>query len=335
MNAGRGIGVAIVGLGEIGRIHLGCLSDGTIPARLVAVADIDERMAESLGGEHQVPHFRSAIGVLQSPGVDAVVIATPAETHAEIVEAAANAGKHILCEKPLDCRLGAIDGALAAVQESGVALQIAFNRRFDRSFSRLQEEVAASRAGDLVSIHIVSRDPVLAGPPRLIDGMSSLFFDTTVHDFDMVRFLTGSEVAMVHAQASSAIHRQDRIDTAVTLVRMANGVVATIDNSQASHGYDQRVEVFGTGGRLSLENQTYDTVWAADAAGIHPPERPYFFAQRYAQSYISQMRSFIEAARMGLPTSPSGADGRAATVAALAAERSAVEGRPVAVDEIA
>lgn len=332
---GREVGVGIVGLGAMGRIHLGCLGAGVPGARLAAIADIDEAVAGNLGAEHAVPYFGSAAGLLAAPGVDAVVVATPAETHAEIVEAAANAGKHVLCEKPLDCRLEPIDRALDAVKGAGVRLQVGFNRRFDRSFAFLQEEVAAAgRVGDVVSIHIISRDPVLPGPPRMIEGMSALFFDTTVHDFDMLRFLTGSEIELVYVQALSAVHRQPGIDTAVLLVRLANGVVATIDNSQAAHGYDQRVEVFGRGGALSAGNEVEDTVSLADASGFHEPRRPYFFAQRYARSYIDQMRAFIEAIALGLAPLPSGLDGWAATVAALAAQRSVDEGRPVSTGEI-
>lgn len=331
---GREVGVGIVGLGAMGRIHLGCLAAGVPGARLTAIADIDEAVAGNLGAEHAVSHFGSAAGLLAAPGMDAVVVATPAETHAEIVEAAANAGKHALCEKPLDCRLGPIDRALDAVKRSGVHLQVGFNRRFDRTFQHLQEEVAASRAGDVVSVHIISRDPVLSRPPRLIHGMSALFFDTTVHDFDMLRFLTGSEIESVYVQASSAIHNQAEIDTAVLLVRMANGVIATIDNSQAAHGYDQRVEVFGSGGALFAGNEVEDTVSLADASGLRAPRRPYFFPQRYARSYIDQMRAFIEALTHGLTPLPSGLDGWAATVAALAAQRSVDEGRPVSTGEI-
>lgn len=334
MSARREIGVGIVGLGTMGRVHLGCLTSGIPGARLVAVADMDERAAEAIGREHGVPHFGSMSGLLGAPGLDAVVVATPAETHAEIVEAAANAGKHILCEKPFDCRLQPINRALEAVETAGVVLQMGFQRRFDRSFLHAREEVAAMRAGEIVSIHIISRDPVLAAPPRLIDGMSALFFDTTVHDFDMLRFLSRAEIAMVHVLASSVIHRQGRIDTAIMLVKMENGVVGTIDNSQAVSGYDQRLEVFGTGGILSVENEADNTVWVADGRGVHAPSQPYFFAQRYGQTYAFQMRSFVEAARHVRPASPSGADGRAATVAALAAHRSVEEGRPVRLDEI-
>lgn len=334
MSEAQDIGVGVVGLGVMGRIHIGCLASGIAGARLVAVADQDESAARVLGSEHGVAYSGSAAGLLEAPGVDAVIVATPAETHAEIVEAAAVSGKHILCEKPFDCRLDAIDRALAAVASTGVVLQIGFQRRFDRSFQQLKEKAAAARAGDLVAIHVVSRDPLLAGPPRLIDGMSALFFDTTVHDFDMLRFLTGSEIEMVHVLASSAIHREERIDTAVFLVRMLNGIAATIDNSQAAHGYDQRVEVFGASGLLSAENEPEDAVWVADAAGSRAPQLPYFFSQRYARAYIDQMRSFIEAASRGVSNSPSGADGRAATVAALAAQRSVDEGRPVRVEEV-
>jgi myo-inositol 2-dehydrogenase/D-chiro-inositol 1-dehydrogenase len=168
----------------------------------------------------------------------------------------------------------------------------------------------------------------------MIERMSALFFDTTVHDFDMLRFLTGSEIESVYVQASSAVHRQPGIDTAVLLVRMVNGVIATIDNSQAAHGYDQRVEVFGRDGALFAGNEVEDTVSLADASGFREPRRPYFFTQRYARSYIDQMRTFIEAITLGLAPLPSGSDGRAATVAALAAQRSVDEGRPASTGEI-
>ena len=329
----REVGIGVVGLGSMGRIHAG-LAAATRGARLVAVADVNEAAAQTAGDEFGVPHFLSGGELLKVSGMDAVIIATPAETHADILVAAASAGNDILCEKPLDCRLDHIDEALSDVAAAGVHLQVGFNRRFDRNFLAVKEEVDASRVGDIISIHIVSRDPLLPGPPRTIGDMSGLFFDTTVHDFDMLRFLTGSEIVIVDVQAAPAVHRQAEIDTAVILVRMANGVIGTIDNGQAAHGYDQRVEVFGTKGAISMGNEIVSTTSFVDQSGSHRPGPPYFYPQRYGESYARQIESFLGCIRDGVAPQPSGADGRAASVAALAAQRSADEGRPVRTSEI-
>ena len=333
MTEGRALGIGVIGVGAMGCLHVASTA-GVPGTRLVGVADTDLATGKRIGDAHGVPHHRSVQELLREPAVEAVIIATPAETHAEIVEQAAAAGKHILCEKPLDCRLAPIDRALREVAQAGVCLQVGFNRRFDRSFQALVEDVDSSCVGKVISIHVVSRDPVLPGPPRLISGMSALFFDTTIHDFDMLRYLTGSEIEMVHAQAASAIHGRAEIDTALLLVRMANGVVATIDNSQAAYGYDQRVEVFGTEGSLSVGNETVSTVFQADASGFHLPPLEYFYPQRYRRSYIDQLNYFVGCVTNSVSPSPSGADGRAATVAALATQRSVDEGRPVRTSEI-
>jgi myo-inositol 2-dehydrogenase/D-chiro-inositol 1-dehydrogenase len=328
------IGIGIVGIGVMGGIHLDILERGVPGLRLAAVADVDYPVAERHGTESGVPSYLSVDELVQDPTVDAVLVATPAETHAPIIESAARAEKHILCEKPLDVNLPRIDAALRAVQTENVFLQVAFNRRFDHTFQRLQGEVAAEAIGKVISVHIVSRDPVLPGPPRKIEGLSGLFFDTTVHDFDMLRFLARSDIEMVHVQASSPIHRGPEIDTAVTLVRMQNGIAATIDNSQAAHGYDQRVEVFGSGGALFVENERLNTAAMANQGGIQTPGSPYFFPERYRQSYIQQLRAFADYINTGEGAVPAGADGRAATVAALAAQRSLEEHRPVLTNEI-
>jgi myo-inositol 2-dehydrogenase/D-chiro-inositol 1-dehydrogenase len=329
------IGVGIVGLGAMGKVHLSLIADGIPGLRLAAVADIDTTAPDRLGGEYRVPAYHSAEALYADASVDAVIVATLAETHASLIEKAAAAGKHVLTEKPLDSNRERIDRALAQVKANDVRLQVAFNRRFDRNFSFMRDEIEAGRIGRVISVHIVSRDPVLPGPPRTIEGMSGLFFDTTVHDFDMLRFLTGSEISMVHVLASSAIHSGPAIDSAVLLVRMSDGIAATIDNSQAAYGYDQRVETFGTKGALRSANERVNTVETLDEAGMRRPRLPYFFSERYRESYISQLGHFAAFIRDHVEPSPSGADGRAATVAALAAQRSLDEGRPVRIDEIA
>jgi myo-inositol 2-dehydrogenase/D-chiro-inositol 1-dehydrogenase len=234
----------------------------------------------------------------------------------------------------LETDLGSLDSALKAVEKAGVLLQVGFNRRFDDNFRFLHEEIAAERIGRVAIAHIVSRDPLLPGPPRRIQALSGLFFDTTVHDFDMLRFLTGSEIEMVHVQASSAVHGGPDIDTAVILARMSSGAIATIDNSQAVYHYDQRVEVFGTGGALFAGNERMSTVTLAGPDATRLPGAPYFFPQRYRQSYLNQLGAFARSLATSEAQVPSGADGRAATVAALAAQRSFDERRPVRIQEI-
>jgi myo-inositol 2-dehydrogenase/D-chiro-inositol 1-dehydrogenase len=328
------LGIGIVGLGAMGKVHLGLIAGGLQGLRLAAVADIDTGTADQLGAEHEVPAYHTADALVANDSVDAVIVASLAETHAAIIEQAAAAGKHVLTEKPLDSSLDRIDRALAEVKARDVLLQVAFNRRFDRNFTYLEEELRAERIGELISVHIVSRDPVLPGPPRVIEGMSGLFFDTTIHDFDMLRFLTGRAIEMVHVLASSAVHRAPVIDSATLLVKLEDGIAATIDNSQAAYGYDQRVEVFGTKGALQVGNERVNNVETLEQSGMHRPRFPYFFRERYRESYVAQLGQFAGFVRSHVQPSPSGADGRAATVAALAAQRSLVEARPVRIEEV-
>ncbi len=330
----QAIGIGVIGLGTIGQIHLATVCSLVDRFRLAAVADLDDALGRRTGKEAGVPAYASGAELLDAPALQAVVIATPAESHGELIERAAAAGKHIFCEKPLDVTLMRIDRALAAVKQAGVLLMVGFNRRFDRDFEYLSEELDVQRVGNLISIHIISRDPILRGPPRRIEGMSGLFFETTVHDLDMLRFLTGAEIEWVHVQASGPVHGQAEVDTALTFARMTNGVAATIDNSQAAYHYDQRIEVFGTKGAMIVGNETTSTSTLLDSQGIHAPTHQYFFPQRYRQSYENELHAFCGFINAQVEPRPSGNDGRAATVAALACQRAMDEGRPVLLSEI-
>jgi myo-inositol 2-dehydrogenase/D-chiro-inositol 1-dehydrogenase len=275
---------------------------------------------------------------LQDDEIDAVVICSSTDTHAQIIGEAAEAGKQIFCEKPIDFDLERIDRALQAVADAGVKLQIGFNRRFDPNFRRVHEAVAAGQVGVPHILRITSRDPA---PPPLsyIQVSGGIFLDMTIHDFDMARYLMGSEVEEVYAAGNvlvdPAIGEAGDVDTAVVTLRFANGAIGTIDNSrQAVYGYDQRVEVFGSGGMICAGNETADRTVLSDAQGVHAALPLYFFVERYTAAYIAEMTAFVEAVQQDTPPPVSGLDGRAPVVIAYAAARSMKEGRPVRLDEV-
>jgi myo-inositol 2-dehydrogenase / D-chiro-inositol 1-dehydrogenase len=329
------VNVAVLGVGRIGRIHAENLAWRVPGANLVALADLDRGAAEAwatrLGGAPAgVRVADDARQVLADPGVDAVVIATATDTHARLIEECARAGKHIFCEKPIDNDLERIDRALAAVDAADVALQIGFNRRFDPNFRHLHEPIAAGAIGDLHILRITSRDP---GPPPIsyVRVSGGIFLDMTIHDFDMARYLTGSDVRTVHALGAVRIDPEigaaGDFDTAVVTMEMKSGAIVTIDNSRrAVYGYDQRIEAFGAAGMLWAENQTGRRTGLADAAGLHTPRPLDFFLERYSESFAAEMREFVDAIACGTPPPVGGADGRAPVVIALAATRSAQTG---------
>jgi myo-inositol 2-dehydrogenase/D-chiro-inositol 1-dehydrogenase len=248
------------------------------------------------------------------------------------------AGKHIFCEKPLDYDLRRIDQALAAVETARVKLQVGFNRRFDPSFRRVRELVRQGRIGEPHVLRITSRDP--APPPvQYLKGSGGIFLDMTIHDFDMARYLIGSEVQELYVAGGVRVDPRfaelGDLDTAVITLKFEDGVIGTIDNSrQAVYGYDQRVEVFGSLGMVATDNETPDRHTLSDQNGIHGPLPLHFFLERYQASYLEEMRSFVECVRTDKAPEVSGADGRVPVVMGLAAQRSYRENRPVRLSEI-
>ena len=271
-------------------------------------------------------------------GTSAVAICTSTDTHVDLVIAAAASGKAIFCEKPLSLDLAEVDRGLAAVASAEVPLMIGFNRRFDPAHHAVHEAVAAGEIGDPHLVRITSRDPE---PPPLAYILVSggIFLDMTIHDFDMARFVTGSEVVEVYAQGAvrvaASFAEAGDIDTAVVTLRHANGCLTAIDNSrQAVYGFDQRVEVFGSKGMAASENPFAYTSVVRTAEGTRNPTLPHFFRERYIPSYLLEWAAFVDAVRSGEEPSVTGADGRAPLVIGLAAWRSLREHRPVAVAEI-
>lgn len=325
---------AVLGVGRIGKIHLENLC-GRIPgAEVVAVADAAPGEAAAAAARYGIAHafsdYRDALAI---PEVDAVVIATPTDTHFQAVLAAAAAGKHIFCEKPLDLDPARIAGINRETARRDVKLMTGFNRRFDPNFLKVRQTVAAGAIGSPQVVRITSRDP--APPPEnYIRSSGGLFLDMTIHDFDMARYLAGAEVTEVYARAAVLVdrvfERAGDWDTAVVTLTFDSGAIGTIDNSrQAVYGYDQRVEVFGSEGMVGAGNETADTHFRFDRAGAHRALPLHFFMERYAESYRNEMRAFVDAVREDLPVPVGGHDGLMAVLIGLAAMRSARENRPV------
>ncbi|GAB4156265.1 MAG: inositol 2-dehydrogenase [Roseiflexaceae bacterium] len=325
--------MALFGAGRIGQVHAAHIA-GRIPGmRLYAVADVIEEAAARLAGTYRVPYTTDYRSLLADPAVHAVAICTATDTHAQIIVEAAEAGKQIFCEKPIAQDLAMIDRALAAVERAGVKLQIGFNRRFDASFRRVRAGIVAGEVGTIERVHIISRDP--APPPiSYIRSSGGLFLDMTIHDFDMLRYLTGEEPVEVFAMADSlvdpAIGAAGDIDTALITLRFASGAIGSIENSRrAVYGYDQRVEVFGSAGAIRTENH-YPNSAVISTNSMIRHDLPYnFFMDRYTESFLEELRGFAEAVLHDTPTLVNGADGRAPVVIAQAASRSLAEGRVV------
>ncbi|MBC8264927.1 MAG: inositol 2-dehydrogenase, partial [Anaerolineales bacterium] len=234
--------------------------------------------------------------------------------------------------------LARIDRALEAVDKAGVKLQVGFNRRFDPNFKRVREMVAAGKIGAPHILRITSRDP---GPPPIeyIKISGGIFLDMTIHDFDMARYLIGSEVAEIYAaggvMVDPAIGEAGDIDTAVITLRFDNGVIGTIDNSRkAVYGYDQRVEVFGSEGMVAVSNNTPDTAVHSNAEGVHSSLPLFFFVERYTESYIAEMMAFMECIQQDKAPPVTGIDGRIPVVMGYAAQKSYEENRPVKLSEV-
>lgn len=329
----------VIGAGRIGKIHAQNLATRIHGAQVATIADVDLKAAQDLAAQLHVPTAVDDYRViLADPAIEAVAICSSTDTHARIVVEAAQAGKHIFCEKPIDLSLETIDAALEAVAKAGVKLQIGFNRRFDPNFRKIRDMVAGGKIGTPHIIRITSRDP--APPPLSYVAVSGgLFLDMTIHDFDMARYLSGSEVEEVYVAAGvmvdPAIGESGDVDTAVITLRFANGAIGTIDNSRkAVYGYDQRVEVFGSNGMVQAHNNTPDNDVYFDAEGVHSAKPLYFFLERYMESFIAEMKEFVESVQGNTTPSVTGIDGRIPVVIGMAAKKSYLEHRPVKLSEI-
>jgi myo-inositol 2-dehydrogenase / D-chiro-inositol 1-dehydrogenase len=332
--------LGIIGAGRIGKVHAETLAFRVPEANAVAIADTNVTMAQEVAKRYAIAKVSADVDALLSDSkMDAVLICSPTDTHANLVIRAAQAGKHIFCEKPIDHSLAKIDLALAAVEKAGVKFQVGFNRRFDANFVRVRKSVTSGEIGTPHLMHIISRDP--APPPiSYIKVSGGIFLDMSIHDFDMARFLTGHEVESVYTVAAvrvdPEIGKAGDLDTALTVLQFKGGMIATIDNSRkAVYGYDQRVEILGSAGAIATENLFPNQAVISTATEIRRDLPLNFFMERYTESFINEMRSFVGAVLRDEPTQVNGNDGRVAVLIALAARRSYDEARPVPLAEVA
>lgn len=326
------IRVGLIGAGRIGKVHAQAIVSRVPSATLVAVADVHLPSAEAVGQQYGLSVSDDPQTIIDDETIDAVLICSSTDTHCPLIIAAAEAGKHIFCEKPIDHDLARIDAALAAVEKAGVKLLIGFNRRFDANFAKVKQMIEDGAIGAPHILRITSRDP--APPPiSYIKVSGGIFMDMTIHDFDMARFLFGEVVEVYVAggvMVDPAIGEVGDIDTAVITLKFANGAVGTIDNSrQAVYGYDQRVEAFGSAGMVDVKNNFANTHTHYSAEGVVSEKPLHFFLERYMDSYGTEVQAFVDCVVNDTESPVTGADGRAPVVIARAAWTSYRENRPV------
>ena len=326
--------MGVIGTGRIGKLHVENINRLVLGGRVIAVADVMIEQSRAWAEEEGIKYIYNDYNeLLANPEVEAVVIATPTNTHAEVAIAAAKAGKQIFLEKPVDLSLDRIHEVMEAVKAAGVICQIGFNRRFDHNFRRVREMVENGKVGDPYVIRVTSRDP--APPPiSYIKVSGGLFVDMMIHDFDMVRYLSGSDAVKITAKGANlldpAIGEAGDIDTAVVTLEMANGAIAVIDNSrQAVYGYDQRVEVFGSKGQAIAYNDKPSTVELYTEETVSTDKIRYFFLDRYTGAFIDQFVAFIDAVNGQSEVVVDVLDGLRAVEMALAATESLHTGKTV------
>ena len=331
--------IGIIGAGRIGKVHAETLAFRLPEAEIVAITDVNREAAQALAARCNIPKVTvSSADILADKQIEAVLICSSTNTHADLITQAAKAGKHIFCEKPIAFSLEQIDHALAAVKKAGVQLQIGFNRRFDANFARVRHALVTGEIGTPNLLHIISRDP--APPPLAYVKVSGgIFMDMTIHDFDMARFLIGDEVEEIYTAAGVRVDPQigkaGDLDTALIVLRFRNGVIGTIDNCRkAPYGYDQRVEILGSEGKIATENCYPNQATLSDGKSVHTDLPLNFFMERYTESFASEMRSFVTAILEKRTTAVTGIDGRIPVAMALAARKSYDEHRPVRLEEV-
>jgi myo-inositol 2-dehydrogenase/D-chiro-inositol 1-dehydrogenase len=324
--------IGLLGAGRIGQIHARSAASHK-SAKLAAVFDVDAKAAGAVAAETGAAVAKGIPDIIGDKNIDAVLICTPTDTHADLIEQAAKAGKAIFCEKPVDLSAERVRACLKVVADTKTKLMIGFNRRFDPSFASLQKRLAAGEVGKPEIVTILSRDP---GPPPIsyITRSGGLFRDMMIHDLDMARFLLGEEPVEVSAMAAClvdpAIGEAGDIDTAVVTLKTKSGKLAQISNSRrATYGYDQRIEVHGSGGLLRADNQHATTVHKATGDGFSSDPVLNFFLERYTPAYRAEMDAFVTGVLEGKPLNPTGDDGLKALVLADAANESVQSGKSV------
>ena len=323
--------IGIIGAGRIGKLHANNLVNRVPDAELVAISDVYAPAAKELAEKLNVPNWYDDYHkILENPDVEAVFICSSTDTHSPISIEAARAGKHIFCEKPIDHDLDKIKVVLEEVKKAGVKYQVGFNRRFDRNFKHVHEVVQSGGIGDVQIVKVTSRDPE-APPLSYVKVSGGIFVDMTIHDFDMVRYLSGSEVTEVSAVGACLVNPEigeaGDVDTCIITLRFANGALGVIDNSrQAVYGYDQRIEVFGSKGCVTADNETPNNTTLYTADGVTKEKPLWFFLERYNDAFIAEENAFVDACLNDHPTAVGAFDGLQPVRIAIAAKESCEKG---------
>ena len=327
----------LVGAGFIGPVHAANLA--AHPAtRLSWVVDLDAKAGKALADRYGARASADLAEALADPVVRAVIVCTPPRTHVAIIEAAANAGKAIFCEKPVDLDLARVDQCGAVLARTGVPFYVAFNRRFDPSHRALHDALRAGEIGRPEMLVLSSRDPEISPPDAVAATPYGIFYDTMIHDFDMARWLLADEPVEIYARTACMLDENDNPhrdpDTAMVVLRMKGGALVHVNSSfRAVYGYDQRIEVFGANGMLISNNQRATTVEHYGKSGIRRDPLLHFFIDRYAESYRRELDAFVRALESGAAPSIGLDDGRRALMIAEAGVRSAKTGAPVAIPD--
>ena len=331
--------IGVIGAGRIGKVHAATLVQNVPQASVIAIADVNIESARELASKFGIGMVTDNYkDILANPEIDAVIICSPTDTHARYIIESAKAGKQIFCEKPVDLTLEAIQEAIDEVKKAGVKLMVGFNRRFDPNFMKIHEMVKDGKIGDPHILKITSRDP--APPPAEYSAVSGgIFVDMTIHDFDMARYIVGSEVTEVYTKAAvlvdPEIGKAGDVDTAIITLTFENGAIGVIDNSRkAVYGYDQRVEIFGSLGMVNVDNNYPENHRYYTVDGVHKTLPLNFFMDRYLEAYANEMKVFCDAVAGNKEIPVAGYDGLMSVAIALAAKKSYLEGRPVKMSEI-
>ena len=327
--------VGIIGAGRIGKVHAKNISMFVPEMEIKTIADpFMNEQTEAFAKSCGIPNTtKDANDILNDPEIDAVLICSSTDTHSKYIIEAAHAGKHIFCEKPIDYDLNKVHEAINAAKEAGVKLQIGFCRRFDHNHNAVYQMVRDGKVGKVNIIKISSRDPE-PPPVSYVKVSGGIFYDMMIHDFDMVRYVTGSEAVEISAVGSCLVNPNLQeesgipdVDTAVVTMKMANGCIAVINNSrQAVYGYDQRVEAFGSKGMASDANDLLNTTTVLTKDGAHSEKPLWFFLERYNQAFINQVISFVDAINNDTETAVGAIDGLRPVLMAKAATESCRNG---------
>lgn len=334
------VNIGLIGAGRIGRLHGNNLAHSVPEVKLVSVADVNltEDMKNWASGLGIQKISDDPLSVINDREINAVFICSSTDSHAELIIAAAKAGKHVFCEKPIHTDVSIIKKALEEVEKAGVKLQVGFVRRFDHNHKKVRDTVASGRLGKPHIVKVTSRDPE-AQSIEYVATSGGIFMDMTIHDFDMVRYLSGSEVSEVCSYGSimidPRIERFGDVDTAIVMLKFENGAIGVIENSRAAHyGYDQRTEVHCDKGCVQVANDLIDTSMISTAEGVFCEKPTWFFLERYNDAFIAEARAFADAVLNDKETPVTGKDGLMPVYIAKAAEKSLKEGRSVKLSEI-